>query len=77
MSGVAGARLGASLKKAAETQNKNPSRDKAPGVDTGGFSQRNLNAQSTLRQWAVGVCSLGVARAHGGAQAQSIALLAH
>ena len=54
-----------------------PSRDKAPGVNTGGFSQRNLNAQSTLRQWAVGVCSLGVARAHGGAQAQSIALLAH
>ena len=56
---------------------KNPSREKAPGVNTVGFSQRNLNAQSTLRQWAVGVCSLGVARAHGGAQAQSIALLAH
>ena len=55
----------------------NPSPDKAPGVNTGGFSQRNLNAQLTLRQWAVGVCSLGVARAHGGAQAQSIALLAH
>ena len=36
-----------------------------------------LNAQSTLRQWAVGVCSTGVARAHGGAHAQSIALLAH
>ena len=54
-----------------------PSRDKAPGVSTVGFSQRNLNAQSTLCQWAVGVCSLGVARAHGGAQAQSIALLAH
>ena len=56
---------------------KNPSREKAPGVNTVGFSQRNLNAQSTLRQWAVGVCSLGVARAHGGAKAQSIALLAH
>ena len=36
-----------------------------------------LNAQSTLRQWAVGVCSTGVARAHGGAHAQPIALLAH
>ena len=36
-----------------------------------------LNAQSTLRQWAVGVCSTGVARARGGAHAQSIALLAH
>ena len=37
----------------------------------------SLNAQSTLRQWAVGVCSPGVARARGGAHAQSIALLAH
>ena len=38
-----------------------------------------LNAQSTLRQWAVDVRtrSPGVARAHGGAHAQSIALLAH
>ena len=36
-----------------------------------------LNAQSTLRQWAVGACSTGVARAHGGAHAQPIALLAH
>ena len=36
-----------------------------------------LEAQSTLRQWAVGVCSTGVARARGGAHAHSIALLAH
>ena len=36
-----------------------------------------LNAQSTLRQWAFGVCSTGVARARGGAHAQSIALRAH
>ena len=36
-----------------------------------------LNAQSTLRQWAFGVCSTGVARARGGAHAQCIALLAH
>ena len=42
-----------------------------------GGCQRSLNAQSTLRQWAFGVCSTGVARARGGAQAQCIALLAH
>ena len=39
--------------------------------------ERSLNAQSTLRQWTVGVCSTGVSRARRGAQAQSIALLAH
>ena len=56
---------------------KNPAETRHPASIPGGLSQRSLNAQSTLRQWAVGVCSTGVARARGGAHAQSIALLAH
>ena len=54
-----------------------PTETRHPASTHGGFSQRNLNAQSTLGRWAVGVCSTGVERARGGAHVQSIALLAH